>query len=492
MEVKGSVGPTLTVSMEPDRSGNYVCTGAADDVDINRALSDLSSLGGGSLHIKAGTYDITATLTVAANNIQIQGDGQATILALATASNTHVITVGGTFWTIRDLKIDGNAVDQGAGPYYGIYANNKTNGLIDNVYLNDCDQAGVHIDGGSNMWRVISSTFIGNYKRAMQIHSSTTYGILIANCTFRNNSANAGTADPDISIWNGPHHISVENCYFENSGYATVYIFGEGGSPPHDVSVVGCTSNTTVDGGAFRCGFGAYNIVFSGNNIYNSSYHSLHATGCHNVTISGNSVNLSGGESIGIGTEDTDGGYECYAINIVGNTIYNPGQTDWKSAIVLHGDTDLDCYDVTIDGNTLWDDRDNNIAALGINLSGTGGNVDRIIISDNIMSGFVSAGVSFAANSGCDDCVISGNIITLCGIGLRMDDGDDATISHNRIKVTGAAIDINNAACVSTFIDGNNLEGSGSGVLGWGVATTPMFGNNVNAAGTITRDVVPP
>lgn len=57
---KGAEGATLTVSRDPDLSGNYVCDGTNDEVEINQAMADLESLSQNevSLLIKPGRYNI--------------------------------------------------------------------------------------------------------------------------------------------------------------------------------------------------------------------------------------------------------------------------------------------------------------------------------------------------------------------------------------------------------------------------------------------------
>jgi len=59
LENKGSMATTVTISMEPDRSGNYVCSGVADNVEIQAAIDYVTSSSlGGRIYIKRGIYNI--------------------------------------------------------------------------------------------------------------------------------------------------------------------------------------------------------------------------------------------------------------------------------------------------------------------------------------------------------------------------------------------------------------------------------------------------
>ena len=57
---KGAEGATATVSRDPDLSGNYVCNGTNDEVEINQAIADLETISPTevSLLIKPGRYNI--------------------------------------------------------------------------------------------------------------------------------------------------------------------------------------------------------------------------------------------------------------------------------------------------------------------------------------------------------------------------------------------------------------------------------------------------
>lgn len=78
-----------------------------EDTALSDAINALPS-GGGTLYFPDGTYLITAALTRVIANVTIQGNGEATVLRYS-ADTGNAITIGGNNWTVRDLRITGNA-----------------------------------------------------------------------------------------------------------------------------------------------------------------------------------------------------------------------------------------------------------------------------------------------------------------------------------------------------------------------------------------------
>ncbi len=63
----------LTVAR--DGSGDFNCDGKDDEVQINQAIDSLVHKGGGTLHIKAGQYEISSNIIINGDSILIKGDG---------------------------------------------------------------------------------------------------------------------------------------------------------------------------------------------------------------------------------------------------------------------------------------------------------------------------------------------------------------------------------------------------------------------------------
>ena len=110
---KGSMPCTVLVSQEPDKSGNFVCNGAADNIEIQAAIFYVEALGSGLIHIKAGIsyYLINSTIEVAggSSGIIIEGEGFGTRLLLANNVNSSLLKVGTSASRIfiRDIRLSG-------------------------------------------------------------------------------------------------------------------------------------------------------------------------------------------------------------------------------------------------------------------------------------------------------------------------------------------------------------------------------------------------
>ena len=58
----------------------FYCDGVADDVQINAAEAYVTGLGGGSIMLEAGTYNIEDSINISKNNVTIAGYGGYVIL----------------------------------------------------------------------------------------------------------------------------------------------------------------------------------------------------------------------------------------------------------------------------------------------------------------------------------------------------------------------------------------------------------------------------
>jgi|GEM_PF-3614732 len=98
-----------------DGTGNYSCDGVADNVQIQAAIDAVYAAGGGKVVIKEGNYSIASTVNVK-QNIELEGVGIATNLALANDVNAPVLKVNqANNVAIRSLHIDGNKAGQSSG-----------------------------------------------------------------------------------------------------------------------------------------------------------------------------------------------------------------------------------------------------------------------------------------------------------------------------------------------------------------------------------------
>ena len=109
-------------------AADYVCPGTADDVTIQSAITYLSGLtNGGSLVLSEGTFYITTNIVVA-SNVNISGQGNATILRRMSASLAQVIQVNNAVvnFKLSNFTIDGNGGTYTPTNAYGINCTNNT------------------------------------------------------------------------------------------------------------------------------------------------------------------------------------------------------------------------------------------------------------------------------------------------------------------------------------------------------------------------------
>lgn len=138
-ENKGSFGPRYIVTSEPDRSGNYICNGVNDEVDIQQALDDLTA--GRTRKEKVllkGSFTIEATIEVPSYTI-LQLDGRVDLAADDIMLTNDNIGGGNTEIEIRGGEWDGND-QQATNGNHMFHFQNVDNGLIADTYLHDCEQ----------------------------------------------------------------------------------------------------------------------------------------------------------------------------------------------------------------------------------------------------------------------------------------------------------------------------------------------------------------
>ena len=144
----GSLAATITVSRLPDRSGNYVCDGTADEVQINAALAYVNGLGGGEALLLQGTYTLAAPIVFPGGNLTLRGVGIGTFIDgdALTTGNHGIILSAVTECTILDLAIQ--TEDGGTKTCHCIFIENgAVRFLIENVWIVASDVNGIHIEG---------------------------------------------------------------------------------------------------------------------------------------------------------------------------------------------------------------------------------------------------------------------------------------------------------------------------------------------------------
>lgn len=135
---------------------DYITDGTADDVEINQAVQAAIAAGGGTVLIKAGTYNLAATIALNGNNITLLGTGEGTLLKTANASNVNPITVSGTGRInvkIKMMKIDCNRANNtfGAGIVFNTpWSATDPNHVLEDLYIVNCKNNGIEFTASSD------------------------------------------------------------------------------------------------------------------------------------------------------------------------------------------------------------------------------------------------------------------------------------------------------------------------------------------------------
>lgn len=157
---KGSTVATVTVSREPDRSGNFVCDGVADDVQIQAAIDWLPDEGG-SIYLgvasDAAPFIISQSLIVD-KPILVAGTGvESTVLEMANGVDDDMWKYEGSngaimFTTFFDFKMNGNKDNNAAGRGFDFNAD-VIDGVMTRLWVDDFEDEGIYLASGWG-WRI--------------------------------------------------------------------------------------------------------------------------------------------------------------------------------------------------------------------------------------------------------------------------------------------------------------------------------------------------
>lgn len=267
--------------------------GTTDDrAAISAALSALSAAGGGTLLFPAGTYAISATVSLA-SNVRLAGVGRgASIIRPAAGWSAAAMFQDPSAISnveLADLTFDVNNIDALAVRFI-------RSGTI-NVAVRNCEFKGMLSDGSAiniNLCRQVliqGNTFTG-------LGSGTQEALLIYNAASHiavvDNSFEGFNQSVAVDNFTAPcNNITIANNRFRNIGNYGVRLEQ--------------TSYATVTGNEFETTF------YVGTPTDGSAAVTCH-TGCNYVTISGNVSKAAGEMST----------YDSFNTSIIGNTIVNP------------------------------------------------------------------------------------------------------------------------------------------------------------------------
>lgn len=359
-----------------------------DATDDSAAIQKALDSGAKKLYAPAGTY--RGTLHNVPSNIEIYGDGDATVFKLNGNSDVFKIS-GRSNVTLRDFKIDGlrathsstsnDAIDidctstacsnvkirnvtirdiGGTGVQaLAAVGTPSTDLYVENV---DVENAGAHAiisqDYWSNVWfrgNRVKSWGLGVANRVGITGSRSGSNVVISDNIVIGSASALGTSVHGISVDRTSNATVKGNIVKDTIGFGI-----EAG-----IVTNGSITGNTVTGGT-RAGIALsgtqspaernVNVSVTGNNLSGGAKQGVYAfiTGAtgtvvhENITISGNSINgyTNGTEGFGMQLEFVD------KLSVSGNSVYNSG---------LAGIYVVDCVNHFIDGNVVVH---NNIGAL--------------------------------------------------------------------------------------------------------------------------------
>ncbi len=400
------------------KSADYLCDGTADDVQIQAAITALSSTGG-KIVLSEGTFNIATTPLISSNNLIIEGQGKGTILKSVASSSVNCIGLSqANRIVIRNLQIDGNKSNQSGSISYtvnaGIHISRCDDVLVENCYVHDTYMQGIYMEDSTNL--IINKNRVyntgdggifthprGNNPACSNViisnnivDSSGYYGITAIRSDYvsmvGNISSNNGLTDPSqgfgLDMEGCRYSLMSNNIAFGGHGGILVRITTEGGSDRRclKVAIQGntCYNNTTsgTHGEASIQLEDSDDILIQGNNV-STSTQGINIGNATYVIVNGN-----------ISTGHTNSGIRCYStsgshINISGNYCQGNGNHGVETCVsrtmvvgnTLEGNTGCGINltsgssNTTIRDNQIYDNTDNGIL---VNDSGSIANIDII------------------------------------------------------------------------------------------------------------------
>ncbi len=406
----GNVTPTAPAyTIYKDTSG-YTC--AKNSVTLKIDYRDTNSrtviqkaidkTTGGSILIKAGTYNIPSTIYTSVTSVT--GEGNATILKVSGPIGSAVIMVTNNYYkmdgtkafassssrptgiTISNMQIDGNGAARITGTMEGIGFVNVLNSQISGVYVHDV-MGGQGIYMSNSQYCTVKNSCIynigdnsdANYGSCIAFGEASSTKVASSHITI--NNVRLGKASMSLIDLEPANNVTITNCQFYNAttwkGVATpaVTLVPVKGYAPNDY--------ITVSGNLMYGAFGEFITLMPSNNS----------------VVSGNVITYTTGNAAAI--------YSTYSHGdkITGNVI----QTVSKDGIVC-----VNCNSFVVNNNMVTDSTLSE-SAYGIRFyssAGTSSNYDSAC--GNQVTGFHYGIVAYSV---CNYQTVSANIIKSCIVG---------------------------------------------------------------------------
>lgn len=309
----------------------WLVDGVADDVQINAALTYVSGLGGGSVFLERGVYDITDPVTFPGNNIMLCGIGRDSFLDGDNLATTeHCIVINGyDDITIKDIGIQ--TQNGGTKTCHGIYMTDCYRTRIIDVIIVNSDDNGIYVDAGSQRFLIKNVNILDADGHGIILSGAASIGVgHIVNCVIEGCGGHG-----ILSGTNSSDHVFIGNNF--------------GGNGLSGMCFSSSSSNIVANNQTWNNGNDGITLYQSYKNIVIGSH-------CKNNTWSGITCNLSDDNNIednqclenlqhGINIYDSDN-------NIVtGNECIDNDYEDTNSYDGIR--IESNCLDNLIDNNYL-------------------------------------------------------------------------------------------------------------------------------------------
>lgn len=215
-------------------TADFVADGTADQVEINAAISGLSS-SGGSVYLAEGTYNIAAPVVIDKVGTTLSGSGSGTVLLRqydGLDSTDGVVTLMANDLIVEKLKIDGNK---------SLYTSGNNNGIISSSMRSNITISGTTVTNGGGtgiltQWNVLGGNGYGKRWNINDniITANNNSGIAItrAQSSITNNYVSNNTQDgitttlcealPETSLISHNHVLSNGNTGITTTCVSTV------------------------------------------------------------------------------------------------------------------------------------------------------------------------------------------------------------------------------------------------------------------------------
>ncbi len=437
-ENKGATATTIVVAASDSLNkgaGNYICSGAADDVEIQAALN---AAAGGEVILLEGNYVTSQNLTVP-DDTCLRGQGFDTVItptgaAIGGAQNGAVEL--GNRSILRDMKII-LAAGAGAGTTRPnvVMADTKTQIWVEDVWIvGDTSVA----DDGSVLRQcgILFDTVTDSKVVNCRVEDNDRHGIALK--TSLNNTITGNTCQGNTLIGIFLYPNSNDNTITGN----TVQGNTDG------IYVAGSSNNNTVTGNICQ-GNAGYGIVLqtncenntiTGNTVQGNTGNlgAITVDASNNNTVTGNTVQGNTGHGIYIyngsvnntvtGNTCADNGQHGIYLNASDENVVTGNQCDDNGAGgTYHGIYVRRSSYCTVTGNVC-----NNNLIDGINVTGDATtNADYNSVTGNVCYGNGDDGIEIAGGADANKNVVTGNqLLGNTGTAL-VDGGTNTDVGHN-------------------------------------------------------------